>query len=238
MAPQTGSHVTNEPAPIEENPATHRPRGYTMADEEMERIEQKLAAGNVLDPIALEDPVGQSVETVILRVGIAVVSILVVGLLLAQVMCKNLQVMGIPDFTQGATASSVDDALSHGILWGGDIVRFPSESTVAISDQGDAVMVTVTNTAPRTLEQLVAVSQAQATALAMNIFHDEAVSTVVYVVRSGVDDSTGAFDPGSSITDDWVTVTWRRSDTSDTFVCSIAGFEPLVATSKAELAAR
>ena len=59
-------------------------------DEELERLEAKSASGDVLDPIALHDPVGQSVEKVVLRVGIAVVVVLVAGILLAQIACKNI----------------------------------------------------------------------------------------------------------------------------------------------------
>lgn len=239
MSPQTGAPKTcgEQDAP-QQNPVTQRPRGYKLADEEMERIAQKLEAGDVLDPIALDDPVGQSVEKVIMRVGVTVVIVLVVGLLLAQVMCKNIQVMGVPDFSEGVTVQSVEDALIHGILWGGDIVRFPEPIGAELSDDGDTVMVTVAVDSAKSLEQLVAIAQGQATALAMNIFADADVSTVIYVVHSTVDPQTGAFDAKSSHVDDAVTVTWRRSETSDTFVCSIAGFEPAVSTSKAQMKAQ
>ena len=51
--------------------------GRTLADEEVARVAAKRASGNVLDPIALNDPVGQSVEKVILRVGVTVIVVLV-----------------------------------------------------------------------------------------------------------------------------------------------------------------
>lgn len=231
------SSTAGEPT-AEHNPATQRPRGYTLADEEMERIAQKLESGDVLDPIALDDPVGQSVEKVIMRVGIAVTTVLIVGLLLAQVMCKNLQLAGIPDFSRGANVESLDDAIRNGILWGGEIVRFPGDSVAVVGEQADTVIVMATNTSARTLEQLVAASQHEATALAMNVFCDPKVSTVAYVVSTTVDPETGAFDAGSNHLEELLTVTWRRSETSDTFVCSISGFEPAVATSKAAIDAQ
>lgn len=217
-----------------------KPRGYTLADEEMDRLTAKSAAGNVLDPIALNDPVGQSVEKVILRVGIAVVAALVAGILLAQLACKNIQTWGIPDFSRGVTASSVESALSHGITWGGDIIRFPAADRSAFDENSGSVQVVVTNDSSRTFEQLVSTSQVQASALAMNLFRDPTVHTVTYVVRAPVSEETGAFTtvPGSE-EKDVLTIMWQRDPNNpQIFTSTVDGYDPQANSAKAELASK
>ena len=233
-APGSLSHDASTAADL--NPATDRPRGYTLADEEMERLEAKAAAGDVLDPIALNDPVGQSVEKVILRVGVAVVCILVVGILLAQVVCKNIQLSGIPDFNKGVTVESVENALKNGIVWGGEIIHFPNDEKAAFKQYDDLVFVTVTNTSANSMEQLVSASQIQASALAMNLFRDETVAKVVYEVVAPIDDETGAFKASTSSLDYTavvLTITWERGD-SGAFTCVIEGFDPAESSVEAE----
>ena len=48
----------SEPNNAQNEQTTERPHGYTLADEEMERLEEKRASVDALDPIALDDPVG------------------------------------------------------------------------------------------------------------------------------------------------------------------------------------
>lgn len=223
-----------------ESQTSDRPHGYTLADEEYDRLVAKSASGDVLDPIALNDPVGQSVEKVILRVGIAVVVVLVAGILLAQVACKNLQRWGIPDFSTGVTVESVEAALSRGISWGGDIVHFPEGAKLAEAEADDSVCVEVTNDSARTFEQLVSSSQVQASALAMNLFRDPAVNIVSYVVSGPVSPETGTY-ATSGATEEAVllTVVWQRDpNASDVFTCSITGYDPDANSAKAELASK
>lgn len=229
-------------APIDDTaasaaPAPH-PRGYTMADEEMERLEAKRERGNVLDPIALDDPTGQSVEKVILRVGLAVVIVLVAGILLAQIACKNIQLSGIPDFsTTQVSGESVGDALRSGIVWGGEITRFPDDvREVTFDREAASVKVRVYDESARTVEQLAATSQIQAMALAMNLFRDEDVSTVDYVVLGPIFED-GTYRPGGgwgAYEAELLTITWTRSaDDPAAFSCSIAGYDPMVTSIKA-----
>ena len=114
-----------------------RPHGYTLADEELERVHEKSMSGDVLDPIALDDPTGTSVERVVLRVGITVVAILVAGILLAQVACKNIRLSMVTDLGEGITQESVGSALSSGILWGGEIVVLPRRLRGELVRRGD-----------------------------------------------------------------------------------------------------
>ncbi len=214
--------------------APHHPRGYTLADEEIERIAEKSASGDVLDPIALDDPVGQSVEKVVLRVGIAVVAVLVAGILLAQIACKNIQLSGITDFsTAGVSVETVERALGKGITWGGEIVHFPADAEVSYDAQTGTVTVTVGDESARTAEQLAASAQARALALAMNLFRDEDVQTVTYVVRAPVSEETGMFSAsaGSDAVGDALTVTWQR-DSADpaSYSCTVTGFDPVAAS--------
>lgn len=235
--PMSESNVCADSASDE---ASKRPHGYTLADEEMDRLTAKSAAGNVLDPIALNDPVGQSVEKVILRVGIAVVAALVAGILLAQLACKNIQTWGIPDFSLGVSASSVESALDHGITWGGDIVHFPTADSLSFDVESGTVQVVVSDDSARTFEQLVATSQSQATALAMNLFRDPAVNTVTYVVCAPVSEETGTFTTafGSEI-DQVLTITWQRDlDNPAAFSSTIEGYDPQANSAKAELASK
>lgn len=203
--------------------------GRTLADEEVARVAAKRASGNVLDPIALNDPVGQSVEKVILRVGVTVIVVLVVGILLAQVACKGIQNWGIPDFTKGVSNATVERALSHGVSWGGDVVRFP-EADMATFDASDgSVTVVVTNGTARNFEQLVSTSQSQAMALALSLFQSEEVQKVTYLVEGPADPETGAYstaagnEPAGQLTIEWA----RDPESIETFTCTITGYEPV-----------
>lgn len=232
---QTGAAADDQSAAPESGaqPSQH-PHGYTLADEELERLEAKSASGDVLDPIALNDPVGQSVEKVVLRVGIAVVAVLVAGILLAQIACKNIQLSGIPDFSATeVSVETVERALGNGLTWGGNIVRFPGAYDAAYDRQSGQVDVTVWVDSARTIEELAASAQTQAAALSMNLFRDAAVQSVVYSVYSPVDAETGEFSPsaGSDSMGLVLTITWvRDGGDQSSFSGTMTGFDP-VATS-------
>lgn len=214
---------------MEESPTSdEHPRGYTLADEELERLREKRQSGDVLDPLALDDPTGSSVERVVLRVGISVIIILVVGILLAQVACKNIRLSLVPDLSSGVTESSVDSALSNGILWGSEIVTFPSGSEVTLLDETAGVLeVTMTDESSRSIEQLTSSAQTRALALAMNAFDDENIQTVTVVVMARVSSETGLF-TGSASDPLGVAleITWTRDgESATTFSSTITGFE-------------
>lgn len=220
---ETDSHRPGEAA----QDGAH-PHGYTLADAEMERLREKRESGDVLDPIALDDPKGESVERVVLRVGISVVVILVVGILLAQVACKNIRLSMVPDLSAGVTEKSVETALSNGILWGNEIVTFPSDTKVeAVDGETGTLHVTMTDESARSLEQMASSAQSRAMALAMNAFEDDAVRTVVVDVRGHVSAETGkltgkASDPAQTV----LTFTWARSADDPTgFTMSLAGYD-------------
>lgn len=218
---ETDSHRPEEAA----QQGTH-PHGYTLADAEMERLREKRESGNVLDPLALDDPKGESVERVVLRVGISVVVILVVGILLAQVACKNIRLSMVPDLSSGVTKQSVGTALANGILWGGEIVTFPGDTEVESVDAG-TLHVTMGDESARSLEQMAASAQSRATALAMNAFADETVQTVVVEVRGHVSEKTGqlsgkAGDPMQTV----LTITWTRTaDNPTSFSMTMDGYD-------------
>lgn len=214
---------------------TH-PHGYTLADAEMERLREKRQAGNVLDPLALDDPKGESVERVVLRVGISVVVILVAGILLAQVACKNIRLSMVADLSTGVTQERVESALARGILWGGEIVTFPSDTQVDPVDITTGTLrVTMTDDTVNSLEQMASSAQTRAMALAMNAFEDDAVQTVIIDVCGHVSDKTGkltgkAADPVQTV----LTITWTR-DASDptSFSMTLEGYDLTIATSGA-----
>ena len=231
----TGAAPDDQSAALEpEAQSSQHPHGYTLADEELERLEAKSASGDVLDPIALYDPVGQSVEKVVLRVGIAVVAVLVAGILLAQIACKNIQLSGIPDFSATeASVETVERALNNGLTWGGNIVRFPGAYEAVYDQQSGQADVTVWVDSARTVEELAASAQTQAAALSMNLFRDAAVQSVVYRVYSPVDAETGEFSPsaGSDSMGLVLTITWvRDGGDQPSFSSTMTGFDP-VATS-------
>lgn len=181
-----------------------------MADDEVARLEQKRARGDVLDPIALTDPLGQSVERVIMRVGVTVVAILIVGILLAQVACKNIQLAAIPDLSTGVNETAVENALSHGISWSGEIVRFPSTEAGGIED-GTATVV-ATATGPRSIEVVVSDAIARSTALSMNAFRDPDLERLVYIVNTHISEEDGSFSTsGGDPVGEAFRVIWERS---------------------------
>ncbi len=219
--------TTTPPSTEQTEEAPLKQRGRTLADEEVERLEAKRLSGNVLDPIALQDPVGQSVERIVLRVGIAVVVILVAGILLAQVACKNIRLSSVPDLASGVTESSVERALSGGVVWGGEIVRFPGAELTSFDAEQGVVCVTMTDESARTLDALAASAQSNAFALAMNVFQDEGMQTVEVVVRAHVSPDSGLFSTvGTDPMGEVLTVTWTRDAANPTlFSCTVEGLD-------------
>lgn len=204
------------------------PHGYTLADAELEHVREKRASGDVLDPIALNDPTGVSVERVVLRVGISVVVILVVGILLAQVACKNMRLSTIPNLGEGVTQERVQTALSNGILWGGEIVDFPSGAQVSLIDANTGVLqVTMVDDSTRSLEQLSSSAQTRAMVLAMSAFQDPAIKNVSIDVRGHVSAEDGTFtgkssDPVQSV----LQITWTRDPQDPTsFSSTMSGLD-------------
>lgn len=244
MPNPTEQASTMEPAVSHTDAATgaqapHHPHGYTMADEEMERLEAKRASGDVLDPIALNDPVGQSVERVILRVGVAVVAVLVVGILLAQIACKNIQLSGVTDFSETVvTGETVGSALKGGIIWGGSVVKFSGVEDVQYDRESGTVAVRVADDGSRTFDRLVSDMQARAMALAMNLFEDETVNSVTVEVTAHADADTGVFsgkasDPVQTV----LTLTWTRAtEDAATFYCTMQGYDPATYMTDSDLA--
>lgn len=206
-----------------------RPHGYTLADAEMERLEEKAAEGDVLDPLALQDPVGASVERVILRVGVTVVVIIIVAILLAQVACKNIRLSTIPNFTDaGVTSQSVERALKNGIMFGGEVVTFPSESdVVGLDDDSGSLTVQMTDETSRSIDQLAAAAQGRTLALAMNAFEDDAVRSVTVETLGHASKETGEFTGASADPYQVVlTITWtRNADDPETFTCTLSGYD-------------
>ena len=215
-----------------------RPHGYTLADEELERVHEKSMSGDVLDPIALDDPTGTSVERVVLRVGITVVAILVAGILLAQVACKNIRLSMVTDLGEGITQESVGSALSSGILWGGEIVGFPADSEVNSFDAATGTLeVTMADDSSRSVEQLLSAFQGRAMTLAMSAFEDEAVRTVIVHVTGHISAEDGSFTgKASDPMGEAVTFTWTRSDADPTsFTMTMTGYDPVAAASASAL---
>ena len=211
---------------------SEHPHGYTLADAEMERINEKAQSDDVLDPLALDDPTGASVEGVVARVGLAIILVAVIGILFAQVACKNMRLSAVPDFSHGATAERVESALDHGVLWGSSIVNFSSATELtAIDEATGSVLLTVTDETSRSIDQVLAQVQDPATALAMNMFEDLGINEVTYSVVAHVSQETGKFSTkGRDPLDEVLTITWRRDAlATDEFSCEIKGYDPLLA---------
>ena len=214
------------------------PHGYTLADAEMERLEAKASSGDVLDPLALNDPVGKSVERVIIRVGVTVVIILIVAILLAQVACKNIRLSTIPNFNEGVSVESVERAMKNGVLYGGEVVTFPSTSDVVSLADG-VLKVQMDDDTSRSIDQVAAAAQGRSLALAMNTFEDESVTSVVVETLAHANAETGAFTgKGSDPMQVVLTITWTR-DASDpqSFSCTLTGYDINAQLSSSERAA-
>ena len=225
-----------------EHPAEHteHPHGYTLADEEMERLEEKRTSEDILDPIALDDPVGMSVEKLIGRALIFVVFVLVVGILFAQVACKNIQLMSVASFDEGVDDARVEKAVTSGVSWAGEIVKFPSVESASFDEANGTATVVVTNDSPRTLSQLVNASQGQALTLAMSMFENDQVNKVVYSVCSNTlsqVDSQTSDGPASAVhqasqdatPEPLISFIWQRG-VDGTYTCTLEGYDPAATT--------
>lgn len=200
----------------------------TLADCEMAHVREKSESGNALDPLALQDPSGRSVERVVLRVGLVVVLVLVLGILFVQVACKNLQLSSVPDFEQGTSQSSVEAAINNGVLWGGEIVRFPNGTEFSGIDPSTGTLtVTIADDSARSLEQALSSVQTPVMALAMNAFEDQSVKKVVARVKAHVDQETGKIVArGSEPQEEVLTITWERDGAdSASFHCTVEGYQ-------------
>ena len=211
---------------------TEHPHGYTLADEEMERLEEKRASEDPLDPIALDDPVGMSVEKVIGRALIFVVFVAVVGILFAQVACKNIQLMSVATFNAGVSASQVEKAVTSGVSFAGQIVKFPELVSASYDEATGAAIVVVQNDSPRTMSQLVSASQSQAFSLAMSLFDNEQVTSVSYgvcsdtIVTAANTKSSSKSANADEASKPVVTFTWTRAE-DGTYACSLEGYDAL-----------
>ena len=223
-------------APSESEHPVEHPHGYTLADQEMERLEEKRASEDTLDPIALDDPVGMSVEKVIGRALVFVVFVLVVGILFAQVACKNIQLMSVASFDEGVDDANVEKAVTSGVSWAGEITKFPSMDSASFDEESGMANVVVTNDSPRTLSQLVSASQGQALTLAMAMFENDQVNTVVYSVCSNTlsqMDSQAPDGPASPSRQDGqeekseplISFIWQRG-VDGTYTCTLEGYDP------------
>lgn len=211
-----------------DRPAEH-PHGYTLADEEMERLEEKRAGEDVLDPIALNDPVGMSVEKFIGRALVFVVFILVVGILFAQVACKNIQLLSVASFDKAVDDEQVEKAVTSGVSWAGEIVKFPALESSEYDSAAHAAHVVVTNDSARTLDQLLSASQSQAFTLAMAMFENDGVEKVAYGVCSSVlapvDDKVAATTPSKDEpAEPLFTIIWQRGASGE-YTCEIQGYD-------------
>ena len=171
-----------------------------------------------------------SVEKVIGRALVFVVFILVVGILFAQVACKNIQLMSVASFDKKVDAASVEKAATSGVSWAGDIVKFPSMVSSAYDAQSATATVVVMNDSPRTLPQLVSASQSQAFTLAMAMFENDEVNTVVYSVCSNtlapVTDQSGAkAAPQDEAPEPLISFVWQRG-VDGTYACTLQGYDP------------
>ncbi len=221
----------SEPMQEQTETTPEHPHGYTLADEEMERLEEKRAQEDALDPIALDDPVGMSVEKVIGRALIFVVFVLVVGILFAQVACKNIQLQSVVSFG-GQTVSSerVEKAISSGVSFAGEIVKFPQLVSADYDELTGHAQAVVVNDSPRTMAQLVNASQDQAFTLAMALFNNDDVKSVSYGVCSTIlapaDDSSKKKQASqeSDQLEPLVTFTWTRLD-DGSYTCELTGYD-------------
>lgn len=221
----------SEPMQEQTEATPEHPHGYTLADEEMERLEEKRAQEDALDPIALDDPVGMSVEKVIGRALIFVVFVLVVGILFAQVACKNIQLQSVVSFS-GQTVSSerVEKAISSGVSFAGEIVKFPQFVSADYDELTGHAQAVVVNDSPRTMAQLVNASQDQAFTLAMALFNNDDVKSVSYGVCSTIlapaDDSSKKTQASqeSDQLEPLVTFTWTRLD-DGSYTCELTGYD-------------
>ena len=202
-------------------------RGRTMADEELERIAAKSASGDVLDPLALQDPVGKTVEKAILRVGIVVVVIFVIGILIAQVACKNITYASVVNLGAGVNEESVDRALSGGVLMGSDIVKFTRPELIELNQEEGTLAVSIEDNRALSTDELANHAMYQAFALAVNAFQDPSMQSVKLVARASVDADTGELSlHGRGDVVDVLTVTWTRSDQDpESFSCQIDGLD-------------
>ncbi|MBR2835482.1 MAG: hypothetical protein IKE43_07245 [Coriobacteriales bacterium] len=200
------------------------PHGKTLADLELERVEQKLASGNVLDPIALDDPLGQNVERIILRVGLTVVVVIITGILLAQVACKNIQLASMVDLNNGVSQEEVSRLLANGTMWSGETLRFHGVEFESYDAANGVLTVRENATSSRVFEQTFATAMTRATALAMNAFQDDNVNKVVYVIETHAT-SDGAFtSDANEPVSDVCTITWfRDAHSTSQFSCTVEG---------------
>lgn len=221
----------SEPTQEQPEKTPERPHGYTLADEEMERLEEKRAQEDALDPIALDDPVGMSVEKVIGRALVFVVFVLVVGILFAQVACKNIQLMSVVSFDDASVSSErVEKAVSSGVSFAGEIVKFPELVSADYDAATGTAQAVVLNDTPRTMAQLVSSSQSQAFALAMALFNSDQVTSVSYGVCSTVlapaDDTSkkAAAAQSDAQPEPLVTFTWTRTADGG-YTCELSGYD-------------
>ncbi len=206
-----------------------------IAEEERES-RRRFGFGRAVDPLSGTDPSGSNVGSVMARASFILVLVVIAGIVIIQFASGNVRREATAELSRDANLQSVTAALRDGVSWGSGFTQFPQDFTVQeASEDTGRIEVSVIDTAYADEMEVMATSQIQATALAVNCLMNPNVFTVVYKVNVHVDDdgrllSSTFFDflePTGQVKP-FMTFTWSKTvnEEGDLDVsCSITGLD-------------
>ena len=166
--------------------ATVDETGHTNEETAARQRRHRKDTGNGVDvdPLAGEDPSGSNIGKTIAKAASAFVIIAFVVIVGSQLYFGYVRRENTANLSESVSVSSVARALDGGVEWGNGFTQFPEDYSVQEADQNTGrIEVTVTDTTSETPLEVVAGSQVQATAFAVNSLLNPNINTVIYHVQ-------------------------------------------------------
>lgn len=154
------------------------------------RSRQRFGVGYRVDPLSGNDPSGSNVGTVMARASIILVLAFIGVIFVSQLIGGSYRRNATAELSRAANLQTVTEALRGGVEWGSGFTQFPQDFTIQEADEATGrIEVSVIDTAYADEMEVMASSQIQATALAVNCLMNPNITTVVYKVNVHVDDN-------------------------------------------------
>ena len=218
--------------------ATVDETGHTNEETAARQRRHRKDTGNGVDvdPLAGEDPSGSNIGKTIAKAASAFVIIAFVVIVGSQLYFGYVRRENTANLSESVSVSSVARALDGGVEWGNGFTQFPEDYSVQEADQNTGrIEVTVTDTTSETPLEVVAGSQVQATAFAVNSLLNPNINTVIYHVQVHKDAEGniqrnslfGFFRPTGELRP-FMTFIWTKTVNENNevrFNCTIAGMD-------------
>lgn len=205
------------------------------AERQRERRKQ-TGHGVDVDPLSPDDPSGSNVGRRISRSAVIIVLVFLGTIVFTQVYVGARRAGNTANLSNNVSVSTVAEAMSDGIEWGGGFTQFPQEFSVQEADENTGrIEVSVTDDISSGPLECLSNSQIQATAFSVNSLLNPRIDTVIYHVSVYMNEKGdfqlsspfGFFKPTGNLTP-FITYVWTKSTTRNgqvRFGCTVSGVD-------------